>query len=547
MAYNDDDDYDAFISKLAGDSNLNQPDAAPTASRNNPQVDALIAQMGSFKPNPRDPALGERWRDEESNTLNRLQGSEAGDYSLGQALRDLAPLAVGVVGDVAGNKGQGIAGISQAAMANVAQNAARDDAQRKADQEYALKQRAQRESSNGGSDFDRAYKQLQVLNERDRIGLAGTNTGLRTESVGQGERKVKIAEDQNSYLNNPDDPRTIQVKARLIANGVNPDQVEHMSAAALRDSSVVSGHEVAHAFAGLEADDAAKKEAETTHAATKSRIETEAGLAPVAAATNATVQGAGSAATTKARIETEGGLAPISAATAQANAGGATAGRLDAEQDASADAFLDPLARSVVDPERADRVKRNPALAKEATDALKSSSGLVDTIGNMVDIRNQEGQGLITPGRAASQMDTERIRLEGQFARSNDQGTINEGDRAAMATFLGRPGASLLDLSGLFGADIKLDQLKGVQDVLSKADERTARNYGFGGYGTAPIQKQAPAASRSRAAPLPGGSSGSNNMPDGGMVTIRLGGDTRQVPADQAQRLKATNPDLEVL
>jgi hypothetical protein len=31
------------------------------------------------------------------------------------------------------------------------------------------------------------------------------------------------------------------------------------------------------------------------------------------------------------------------------------------------------------------------------------------------------------------------------------------------------------------------------------------------------------------------------------MVTIRLNGETAQVPADQAQRLKAANPSLEVL
>jgi hypothetical protein len=547
MAYDDEDDYDAFISKLAQGSNLNAPEpAAAATSRNSPQVDALIAQMGSFKPNARDPALGERWRDEENNTLNRVQNGD--DYDLGKVLRDIAPLAVGVIGDVAGNKGRGLGGIATAAMSNVAQNAARDDLQRKNDQDYALKQRAQRESSNGGSDFDRAYKQLQVLNERDRIGLAGQNTGLRTESVGQGERKVKIAEDQNAYINDPNDPRTIAAKARLIANGANPDQIGNLSANALRDTSAVTGHEVDHAFSNLEREDAAKKAAATSAASTGAEINTKAGLKDVAADTEATIGGAREAATKAAEINTAAGLSDVSAGTAEKQAGAATQGRLGAEQDASADAFLDPVARAVTDPERAERVKRNPKLGAEATEKMRASGGALDSIAKMVDIRQQEAQGVIAPGRAKSQMLTARAELEGAFAKGHDMATINEGDRTAMGQFLGVPDASILDIASLItGGDIKLDQLKGVQDVLSASDQRTAREYGYGGYGSAKVGQQAPAPNRSRVAPSGGGASGSNNMPSGGMVTIRLGGDTRQVPADQAQRLKAMNPDLEVL
>jgi hypothetical protein len=543
MAYDDDDDYDAFISKLAAGSDLNSPEpaAATRGGGNAAGVDQLLAQMASYSPNPRDKQLGESWRDEEQKTLERVQGGD--DYDLGKILRDIAPLAIGTVADVASNHGRGMGDIASAAMVNAAQNAARDEAAQKANRDYALKMREQREKSDGGTAFDRAYKQLQVLNERERIGLASQNTGLRGQTVEQGAVRTKIAADQNSYLNNPDDPRTIQLKAQLIANGVDPS-IANMSAAALRDRKVVTGHEVDHAFSNLEREDAAKKAAATSAASTGAEIKTKAGLADVSAGTESKIAGAREAATTKAGIETAADLSDVSAATKEKEAGAATQGRLGAEQAASADSFLDPLARTVVDPERAERVKRNPELAKKASESLRASSQLVDTISNMVDIRQKEAQGLIAPGRAASQMETERIRLEGAFARANDQGTINEGDRQAMATFLGKPGASLLDLSGLFGGDIKLDQLKGVRDMLAGADERTAREYGFGAYGTAPISQMAPAPSRSRAAPA---SSAAPAAPGGGMVTIRLNGETAQVPADQAQRLKAANPSLEVL
>lgn len=540
---NDEDDYNAFISNLARSSNLNEP--AP-AARDTSGVDALLAQMASYKPNPRDAQLGETWRDEEQKTLGRVQGSD--DYDIGKILRDIAPLAVGTIADAATNKGRGIGDIATAAMSNASQNAAMDQAQQKLEREYALKMREQREKADGGTEFDRAAKQLQLLNEQQRIGLATQNVGLRGETVQQGARKVAIQEDQNSYLNNPDDPRTVKLRAQLIANGVDPS-IENMTAASLRDRKVITGHEVDHAFSNLETEDAAKKAAATSAASTGAKIKTEAGLADTSAGTESKIAGAREAATTKAGIETAAGLSDVSAATKEKEAGAATQGRLGAEQAASADSFLDPLARTVTDPERADRVKRNPELAKKASETLRASSDLVNTISNMVDIRQQEAQGLIAPGRAASQMETERIRLEGAFARANDQGTINEGDRQAMATFLGKPGASLLDLSGLFGGDIKLDQLKGVADMLRGADERTAREYGFGGYGTAPISKMAPAQNRSRA--QPSASSSGASLPQsagpGGMVTIRLNGETAQVPADQAARLKAANPSLEVL
>jgi len=513
------------------------------------QIKQLLAQMGSYTPDPRDQELQGRWRGEESQSLDRLNGQS--DYSIGQLLRDVLPSAVGIGLDAATNKGQGISGIAQAGIASAAANADRDQKRLIADREYALAQRKQRESSLGGNAFDRAYKQLGVLNERDRIGLANQNAGYRGEQVSQGARRTKLAEDAHSYLHNPDDPRTVQLRDQLIANGVDPS-IGNMTAAALRDRATVTGHEVDHAFANIEAGDAAEKARRTTAASTGQRIKTEAEMAPTSAATTATVSGAGSAATTAARIKTESELADVTAETKSKEAAGSTAGRLGAEGDVAAESFVDPLAREVLDPERADRIKRSPEASKEAQKRLRASAGLVDSIGEMVSIREQEAQKLITPGRAKSRMLTERSHLEGLFAQANDMATIQEGDRQSMAKFLGLPAeASPLDIASLLtGGDIKLDQLKGVQDALVAADERTAREYGFGPYGSKRVEPMAPrrSAPRARARAQPAATEpAAPPAPSGGMVTIRLGGESMQVDPERAKRLKALNPSLEVL
>lgn len=501
------------------------------------QIKQLLAQMGSYAPDPRDQELQSRWRDEESRSLGRLSGQD--DYSVGQLLRDVLPSALGIGLDAATNKGQGISGIAQAGIAQAATNADRDQKRLMADREYALAQRKQRESSLGGNAFDRAYKQLGVLNERDRIGLANQNAGYRGEQVQQGARRTKLAEDAHSYLHNPDDPRTVQLREQLIANGVDPS-IGNMTAAALRDRAKVTGHEVDHAFANIEAGDAAEKARRSTEASTDARITTENKLAPVSADTKAQE----TTAATGARIKTESELADVSAGTKAKEAAGSTAGRLGAEGDIAAESFVDPIAREVIDPERAERIKRSPEASKEAQKRLRASAGLVDAIGEMVAIRAQEAQGLITPGRAKSRLLTERSHLEGLFAQANDMATIQEGDRQSMAKFLGLPAeASALDIASVItGGDIKLDQLKGVQDALIAADERTARDYGFGPYGSKRIEPMAPRASKARAQPA----AAAPPAASGRMVTIRLGGEEQQVPADQARRLKVINPALEV-
>lgn len=514
------------------------------------QIKQLLAQMGSYTPDPRDKELQSRWRDEESQSLERLSGQD--EYGVGQLLRDVLPSALGIGLDAATNKGQGIGGITQAGIAAAAANADRDQKRMIADREYALAQRKQRESSLGGNAFDRAYKQLGVLNERDRIGLANQNAGYRGEQIGQGERRTKLAEDKHSYDYNANDPRARALQEDLTAHGADPN-IKDLTTQAIKDRGVVTGHEVDHAFANIEAGDAAEKARRTTEASTGQRIKTEAELADTSAATKGKESAASAAAGTAARINTESELADVAADTKAKEQGGATRGRLGAEGDAAAESFVDPLAREVVDAERAERIKRSPEASKEAQKRLRASAGLVDSIGEMVSIRAQEAQGLITPGRAKSRMLTERSHLEGLFAQANDMATIQEGDRQSMAKFLGLPAeASALDIASLLtGGDIKLDQLKGVQDALVAADERTAREYGYGAYGTKRVEPMAPRASkapsaRARAQPTAAAEPTAPPAAASGMVTIRLGGEERQVPADQARRLKAINPALEV-
>lgn len=512
------------------------------------QVKRLLEQMGSYSPDPRDAEMADKWRGEEQRSLERISGAD--DYSTGKLLRDVLPSLIGAGLDYATNDGRGIGGIAQSTIESVSQNAVRDQQRAQQEREYGMALRRQRETLGGGNAFDRAYKQLGAISERDRIKLADTNSGYRGEQVRQGGVRTKLAQDAHSYLHNPDDPRTVQLREQLIANGVDPS-IGNMTAAALRDRAKVTGHEVDHAFANIEADDAAEKARRTTAASTGQRIRTESELADVSAGTKAKESAASSAAGTRARVETEGALADVSAETKAKEAAGATTGRLGAEGDVAAEGFIDPTAREVLDPNRAERIKRNPKLAAEATKRLSASAGLVDAIGEMVAIREQEAQGLITPGRAKSRMLTERSNLEGLFAVAHDMATIQEGDRQSMAKFLGLPAeASALDIASvLVGSDIKLEQLKGVQDSIVGSDERLAREYGYGAYGTKRIEPMAPRPERrpsARAQPS-AAPAAAPTAPSDGMVTVRSrDGQTMRVDPERAKRFQVMDPTIQI-
>jgi len=510
------------------------------------QINAALQRMASYAPNPRDAALGERWRDEEEKTLGQLEGSN--DYGIGQLLRDVLPGAIGIGADAITNNGRGIGDITATAFQQAENNLARDAQRTASNREYALKQRAQRES-NQGTGFDRDYKIANTLQDQKRIRIAEGNLGARENVVDQGAQRVELAKDQASFLRNPNDPRAIELKKSLIANGADPG-IAGLALAALQERGIVTSEQVKHAYAPVRAQDAANETALTTG----SRIRTENQLAPLSADTRGQEAAATATKGTEARITTEAGLADTSAATAGKQSAGTTAGRLAAEADATEEGYLAPLARAELDPARVQLVARSPKVAAEARQRLEASGELVEILNDMVNIREQEAQGLAKPGSARSFFDANRVRLEGAIAAGNGMGVLNEGDRASVGSFLGQSQAGWTDLSGLLGGDLKLDQLQGVRSAFLNADRRTARSYGYGEYGTAtskttPRNVDQPAAPRPRAPrAAPAASSSSAPPPSaGGMVTIRLGGQTRQVPRDQAERLKAINPALEVL
>lgn len=511
------------------------------------QINAALQRMASYAPDPRDTALRDRWRGEEERTLSTLEGGD--DYGIGQLLRDVLPSAVGIGADLLTNKGQGVGSILDTGMAAAQANLARDAQRTAQNREYALEQRAQRES-NQGTQFDRDYKIANTLQDQRRIAIAEGNLGHRGTTVGQNAEKLDLQKDQASFLRNPNDPRAVALKKDLIANGADPG-IAGLALGALQERGVVTRQQVEHAYAPIHAQDAANE----TTATTGARIRTEHNMAPLSADTKGQEAAATQTRGTEARITTEGRLADTSAATAGTQAAGTTAGRLAAEADATEEGYLAPLARAELDPERVKLVARNPKVAAEARQRLEASGELVEILNDMVDIRDKEAQGLAKPGSARSFFDANRVRLEGAIAAGNGMGVLNEGDRASVGSFLGSSQAGWTDLSGLLGGDLKLEQLNGVRQAFLNADRRTARSYGYGEYGTAqsqttprtvdqpaaprPRAPRAPSASPSTAAPAP--SAG------GGMVTIRLGGQTTQVPRDQAERLKVMNPSLEVL
>jgi len=494
-------------------------------------ISAALQRMASYQPNPRDAALGERWRDEEEKTLRQLEGSE--EYGLGQLLRDVLPGAIGITADAITNKGQGIGDISQLMLAQADQNLARDTQRQASNREYALKQRAQREQSAGGTAFDRAYKTAGVLNDRVGRQIRAENLGMRGVQLGQGERGLQLREDAHSYNYNPNDERAIKLVDDLIAGGMD-DRARGMNTEALKDRRPLTDKEFDHNWAPTTRSDKAKE----THANTEARIEAELGLAPRTTAAEADKAAKTAEASTGARIRTEGALAPISAATKATETTATTGARNAAESDATEQGYIPPLARKELDPERVRLVARDKKAAEHARQELEASGEVVSIIQDLIETRKKEAQGLIAPGSARSFFDSSRGRLEGQISLAGAMGTLQEGDRRAIGAYLGNSGASWTDLIGLLGADVKLDQLEGVLQTFRTADQRAAQKYGYGEFGSAPTTTT-PRQPRAQAgaAPSSGGS---------GMVTIRLGGETRQVPADQAQRLKAINPSLEV-
>jgi hypothetical protein len=488
-------------------------------------INAALRRMSSYSPNPRDAALGERWRDEEEKTLGQLEG--AGDYDIGKLLRDVLPGAVGITADALTNDGRGIGDISQLMMAQADQNITRDTQRQASNREYALKQRAQRES-NQGMGFDRDYKLANMLSEQQRIKLAQGNYGLRGESTAQGRERLDLAKDKHSYDYNPEDSRAMSLVDDLIAGGMDP-RARGLPTQALTDRRVVTDKEVDHAWNNITAGDKAVETAATTDA--RERTELKHAPAKAAAAADQTSQ------TTAARINTEGALAPVSAATKATETAASTGARLGTEGDVAEEGYLAPLARAELDPNRVRALARDPKLAKQARDELENSGELVSILDDMLDIRKKEAQGLAKPGSYRSFFDANRVRLEGKIALGNQMGVLNEGDRASVGSFLGQSQAGWLDLSGLLGGDVKLEQLQGVRDAFGNADRRQGQKWGYDAFGTAPAQTT-PRSPRGASAPSSG---------ESGMVTIRLGGESKQVTRDQAQRLKAINPSLEVL
>lgn len=505
-------------------------------------IDDALRRMASYQPNPRDAALGERWRDEEERTLKQLEGGE--EYGIGQLLRDVLPGVIGMGADAITNEGRGLGNISMQMLGQADANAARDLQRQTSNREYALKQRAQREEGMGGSTFDRAYKTANVANSRLGRQFQEGNLGQRVEAGDRSERGLRVREDEHSYKYNPTDQRALDVVDELIAGGMG-ESARGLPTVALRDRRPVTDKEVDHAWAGIESDDKAVETTKTTDA----RERTELKHAPAKADAAANQAGKVATESTTKRIEAEAGLADVSAATDATKTAATTAARAGAEGDAAAGNYVPPLARAPLDPNRVRQQERDPKLAAKVNEELAASGEILEIIGDLVEVRKQEAQGLAKPGAARSFFDSSRGRLEGRISMSEAMGTLQDGDRRAIGSYLGNANASWTDLSVLLGSDVKLDQLEGVLQTFKNADQRKARAWGWSEFGTAPTATPPRNVDRPAArsgAPGPSASSGAAPPVAPGMVTIRLGGETRQVPADQAQRLKVINPSLEV-
>lgn len=171
-----------------------------------PQLPAY-GDLGSLMQR-RDPAMDERWKQAETNALNRSgYGDEEQEYGIGEAVRDFAPGALASILDVAVNKGQGLGNIAGAStQAALEGEAHRADVSQRAGA-FASQARGQREAK-GQSLLDGMYK-LRSMERWDEEGRRAD------ERLGQSGERLDMQKDVNAFKYDPKHPEAA-AKARVI-------------------------------------------------------------------------------------------------------------------------------------------------------------------------------------------------------------------------------------------------------------------------------------------------------------------------------------------
>lgn len=427
---------------------------------------------------PEEKAMNAQWGQLEKQKLDRLTNS-GGDSTQdwAQGLGTAIPMLIGTIMDAAtpnayGQRGTGLGKIAEAGIQN-AQNLSQQRTQREQMNAHLAQQAQQIRKGNQNQDFDRLAKLGSMLSERDRINIAQQNMGLRGTDTA-----LKAA--AQDFRLNPTNEQAMNFKRFLISKGMDADQVNAMGMAALQQAA----HQI-----NVQTDDV--------------HFPTELRQAGARAATTA-------AAGENARSAAQASNAERDAQTTGIVQAGGVMGRGGAEQKLNAGQYLAPIGRDVVDEGRVAIVRGNEKLTKQSTEEMRASQDMVKAIDDMVDLRKKQQQGIAIPGGYQSEFEAKKSKLMGAIAKANGMATINEGDRDAIDLYLSNTALSFKDLvSGAFGADLKQNQLEGVQKAIHGFDRDTAEFFGYSGY--ANFRKQKPISKKASAA------MGNNYLREGGL------------------------------
>lgn len=229
MAYQyslmDDDEDDLYAPLLdqAGDyAKTLSVRAGAQPMRGDPSAGAQVDSPWQPRASTRDPALDAQWQAAEQQALAQHSAYNPGQYGLGEAIRDNSGLAVASIVGLLAGKTRNADGSTRSALMEALpslvqqqaginqQSEARRAAEAQAAGDFALKARAQKDTSLANQ---LAVRRLQ-LQEAGQL-----QNAQRIDQAGQG---LALRQDTHARTYDPNDPRQRAAAEYAIANGADP-------------------------------------------------------------------------------------------------------------------------------------------------------------------------------------------------------------------------------------------------------------------------------------------------------------------------------------
>lgn len=395
------------------------PSPAPTPP---PSREDQILQMLLGRQEQKDPALEARWKQAETNALDRadyLQNANQ-HYGLGEFTRDNGAALVASILDVGFNKGRGLGGIVGATAQGVGQQEAARLAQAQQAREFALKVHQDR-----GQHQPDPVSQMLAL---DRLGVSHQNA----DTSG---RRVQGTEDWRKQLSNPD---SAYQQTRVTQAG------------------------------------------RTRTASEQALLDTQHQNNPRTATDKANISGAEAAAATGARINTELGYAPQTNAAAAQKELGVSGAKVEGTRAAeSANRPVPPGFVNVNDAAFANANQDQATRTKMLGDTM-SARQLQMAADRIAALRAKNGPQWL-PSQDSGEYQALHLAVVGAANRAvADAGTLNQGERQMIEKLV--PGAepNWKDLAGwVSGSDLNADQLMGFAKGLNQVLGARVASYGL--------------------------------------------------------------------